>query len=69
MIEHIEPKATADGVAVYCAHDKIVDTFDENGNVRPNKAKSINKIDPAMALIIAHTSALPFQFCLSPAVT
>ena len=25
MIEHIEPKATADGVAVYCAHDKIVD--------------------------------------------
>ena len=26
MIEHIEPKATADGVAVYCAHDKIVDT-------------------------------------------
>ena len=32
-------------------------TFDENGNVRPNKAKSINKIDPAMALIIAHTRA------------
>ncbi len=38
MIEHIEPKATADGVAVYCAHDKIVDTNSLVGNPRnPNK--------------------------------
>ena len=38
MIEHIEPKATADGVAVYCAHDKIVDTDSLVGNPRnPNK--------------------------------
>ena len=37
MIEHIEPKATADGVAVYCAHDKIVDTDSLVGNPRnPN---------------------------------
>ena len=26
MIEHIEPKAMADTIAVYCAHDKIVET-------------------------------------------
>lgn len=31
--------------------------MDENGNIRPNKAKSINKIDPAAALIIAHSRA------------
>lgn len=34
MIEHIEPKATADMVAVYCAHDKIVDTDSLVGNPR-----------------------------------
>ncbi|MBR0365235.1 MAG: ParB N-terminal domain-containing protein [Clostridia bacterium] len=38
MIEHIEPKATADGIAVFCAHDKIVDTDELVGNPRnPNK--------------------------------
>lgn len=38
MIEHIEPKATADGIAVFCAHDKIVDTDSLIGNPRnPNK--------------------------------
>ena len=35
----------------------VVVTSDENGNIRPNKAKSINKIDPAVALITAHTRA------------
>lgn len=35
----------------------VVVSSDENGNIRPNKAKSINKIDPAVALIIAHTRA------------
>lgn len=38
MIEHIEPKAMADTVAVYCAHDRIVDTDELIGNPRnPNK--------------------------------
>lgn len=38
MIEHIEPKATADGVSVFCAHDKIVDTDSLVGNPKnPNK--------------------------------
>ena len=38
MIEPIEPKAMADIVAVYCAHDKIVDTDALVGNPRnPNK--------------------------------
>ena len=38
MIEQIEPKAIADTVAVYCAHDKIVDTDELVGNPRnPNK--------------------------------
>lgn len=38
MIEHIEPKAMADTVAVYCAYDKIVDTDALVGNPRnPNK--------------------------------
>lgn len=38
MIEQIEPKAMADTVAVYCAHDRIVDTDELIGNPRnPNK--------------------------------
>ena len=38
MIEQIEPKAIADGIAVYCAHDKITDTDALVGNPRnPNK--------------------------------
>ena len=38
MIEQIEPKAMADTIAVYCAHDKIVDTDALVGNPRnPNK--------------------------------
>lgn len=38
MIEQIEPKAMADNIAVYCAHDKIVDTDALVGNPRnPNK--------------------------------
>lgn len=38
MIEHIEPKAMADSVAVYCAHDKIMDIDELVGNPRnPNK--------------------------------
>lgn len=38
MIEQIEPKAMADKIAVYCAHDKIVDTDALVGNPRnPNK--------------------------------
>ncbi len=38
MIEHIEPKASAAGIAVYCAHDKIVETDSLVGNPRnPNK--------------------------------
>ena len=38
MIEHVEPKATADGIAVFCAHDRIVDTDELVGNPRnPNK--------------------------------
>lgn len=38
MIEHIEPKAMADTVPVYCAHDKIVETDALVGNPRnPNK--------------------------------
>lgn len=38
MIEHIEPKAVADGIAVYCAHDKIVETDALVPNPRnPNK--------------------------------
>jgi len=37
MIEHIEPKAMADTIAVYCAHDKIVETDALVGNPRnPN---------------------------------
>lgn len=37
MIEHIEPKAMADTIAVYCAHDKIVKTDSLVGNPRnPN---------------------------------
>lgn len=37
MIEHIEPKAMADTIAVYCAHDKIVETDSLVGNPRnPN---------------------------------
>lgn len=35
----------------------VVLTSDENDNVRPNKKKSRYKIDPAMAMIIAHTRA------------
>lgn len=35
----------------------VVTTKDENENIRPNKAKCSNKIDPAMAMIIAHTRA------------
>lgn len=35
----------------------VVVQTDENMNVRPVKSKSSNKIDPAMALIIAHTRA------------
>ena len=38
MIEQIEPKAMADTIEVYCAHDKIVDTDALVGNPRnPNK--------------------------------
>lgn len=38
MIEEITPKAMADTIAVYCAHDKIVDTDELVGNPRnPNK--------------------------------
>lgn len=38
MIEKITPKATAGGIAVYCAHDKIVETDSLVGNPRnPNK--------------------------------
>lgn len=38
MIEHIEPKAMAGNIAVYCAHDKIVETDSLIGNPRnPNK--------------------------------
>lgn len=38
MIEHIEPKAMADTVEVFCAHDKIVDIDELVGNPRnPNK--------------------------------
>ena len=38
MIEHIDPKAMADTVPVYCAHDKIVDIDALVGNPRnPNK--------------------------------
>ena len=38
MIERVEPKATADGIAVFCAHDKIVDTDELVGNPRnPNQ--------------------------------
>ena len=38
MIDQIEPKAVAGGVAVYCAHDKITDTDSLIGNPRnPNK--------------------------------
>ena len=36
----------------------VVINSDENDNVRPNKKKSRFKIDPAMALIIAHTRAM-----------
>lgn len=37
MIEHIEPKTMADTIAVYCAHDKIVETDALVGNPRnPN---------------------------------
>ena len=35
----------------------VVSQSDENDNIRPSKAKSSSKIDPAMALIIAHTRA------------
>lgn len=35
----------------------VVVTSDENGNIRPNKKKSRFKIDPAAALINAHTRA------------
>ncbi len=35
----------------------VVVQSDENMNIRPVKSKSSNKIDPAMALIIAHTRA------------
>lgn len=35
----------------------VVLTGDENDNVRPNKKRSPFKIDPAMALVIAHTRA------------
>ena len=35
----------------------VVVESDVNGNIRPNKEKASNKIDPAMALIIAHTRA------------
>lgn len=35
----------------------VVVQYDDNANVRPSKAKSSNKIDPAMAFIIAHTRA------------
>lgn len=35
----------------------VVINSDENDNVRPNKKRSRFKIDPAMALIIAHTRA------------
>ena len=35
----------------------VVLSYDENDNVRPNKKRSRFKIDPAMALIIAHTRA------------
>ena len=38
MIEPIKPKAMADSIAVYCAHDKIADTDELVGNPRnPNK--------------------------------
>ncbi len=43
MIEHIEPKATADGVAVYCAHDKIVDTDSLVGNPRNRTSTRRNR--------------------------
>ena len=40
MIEHIEPKATAGGVSVFCAHDKIVETDALVGNPRnPNNTQ------------------------------
>lgn len=35
----------------------VVLTTDENDNVRPNKKRSRFKIDPAMAMVIAHTRA------------
>ena len=36
----------------------VVVTSDENDNIRPNKRRSRYKIDPAVALIIAHTRAM-----------
>lgn len=34
MIEHVEPKAMADTIEVFCAHDKIVDIDELVGNPR-----------------------------------
>ena len=45
-----------DPLLTWAVGNVVVQT-DENANVRPTKAKSGNKIDPAMALIIAHTRA------------
>ena len=51
MIEKVEPKAVADGIAVFCAHDKIIETDSLVGNPRnPNKHPA-EQID-ALAKII-----------------
>ena len=51
MIEKVEPKAVADGIAVFCAHDKIIETDSLVGNPRnPNKHPT-EQID-ALAKII-----------------
>ena len=66
MIEQIEPKAMADTVAVYCAHDKIVDTDELVGNQRnPNKhpkeqinalAKIIKRQGWRHPIVVSHRS-------------
>ena len=51
MIEHIEPKAMADSIAVYCAHDKIVETDALVGNPRNPNTHPKEQIE-ALAKII-----------------
>lgn len=51
MIEKIEPKAMADSIAVYCAHDKIVETDALVGNPRNPNTHPKEQIE-ALAKII-----------------